>query len=259
MKKVALLSTIFATASFVFASQTFADENKIVSNLKPVENIQSESKDLKFTPSFDLHKVVPESYFEEFKGKFQSVNEVLDAAGISNNSDISDGVVVRQMKDASNDAIQIDSVDEFAAFIFYQKDQSEIVHRTKIDLSDVTYKREVSNKAGIEQYSNSTIMSFKSVIHDAKYYWVRGYINVVRNPKNFGSIESVTANSQLEGVHAFTKWSPLDPVISNDDWSGTVLFTGSIEIGVNVGGNINATISVPVSATVEFTVPCTNF
>lgn len=259
MKKITLLSTIFTTASFIFASQAFADEVKPVNNLKAVENVKLESKDSKFASLYDLHKVVPESYFKEYKGKFQTINEVLEAAGISNNSDINDGIVVRQTKDASNEAIKIDTVDEFAAFIFYQKDQSEIVHRSKVDLSDVTYREGISTKGAIEQNSKSTIMSFKSVIHDAKYYWVRGYINVVRDPNNFGSIKSVNANSQLEGVHAFTVWSPSSPVITNDDWSGTVLFSGSLDIGVAAGGSFNMTVSVPVSATVEFSVPCTDF
>lgn len=174
----------------------------------------SESKDIKSpNQSLSVKDIVDPSYLTKYAGKYKTYEEVQKAAGI-------EGSLTKapQKEITSQSLLKINSVDEYAAYVFYSLDQS-----------GKEVSEEISDKVTPKALENWDIM-----IYDGKVFSIVGYADV---KVNLCTITNVSAYSKLNGFAPVTQWIP-DPVTISrpDKYTAKIFYSGTQRTGVEVGG-----------------------
>lgn len=131
------------------------------------------------------HSFVPEEYFLEYKGKFSSYEEAAKAAGFS---------LEGKSYTSENGTIDIQSVDEFAATLFYINDTV-----TSSLTSSVT-----SSSTSGSALANSNVIHEKTW-NDQGISWMKAYVYATYDSNN-KIVGTPTTGSGLYGFHPGNSW-----------------------------------------------------
>ncbi|QDY81942.1 hypothetical protein FQU75_00215 [Paenibacillus polymyxa] len=204
--------SFFASASF--ASSASKTENNIV----------------------DVHDVVPQEYFDKYKGVYKSKEEVLNAFGLESKSKQS--LTTQEINNADDaPALKADTVDEMAAiaaYIYGPPTNESSIDSTIINPSDIKeVGEEVGEKAGTQEQSvtpqaTTATKNFEVNLYEFDIYTVKGYVTL-RYDSSTGYITSTTATSSLIGASALASWSPDSPIIdSSYKYKRTITWNGTL-------------------------------
>ncbi|MMZ53659.1 hypothetical protein D1872_154580 [compost metagenome] len=198
-------------SSVSFASSTSNTENNIV----------------------DVHNVVPQEYFDKYKGVYKSKEEVLNAFGLESQSKQSLSVQGIDTADKPP-ALNADTVDEMAAiaaYIYGPPTNESSKDSTIINPSDI---KEVGEKADFQEQSITpqaiATKNFEVMLYEfgGGIYTVKGYVDL-KYESSTGFITQTTATSSLVGAAAFATWSPESPIIeSSSKYKRTITWNGTL-------------------------------
>ncbi|WPP41801.1 hypothetical protein SK066_02220 [Paenibacillus hunanensis] len=170
---------------------------------------------------YTVKDIVSPEYLEKYKGKYSSYEEVQEAAGFENSL----APIEENQKEEfeSRPFLKINSVDEYAAYLFYAKDQN--------NQNEINYVSEDDIKP-----KYSAMENWSTIIHDGGIpYKIVGYADVLVNKC---TITNVSAYSKIVGFVPLTQWLPDTPSISRpNNYTATIRYSGTQVTGVNVGGN----------------------
>jgi hypothetical protein len=179
----------------------------------------------------DVHDVVPQEYFDKYKGVYKSKEEVLNAFGLESQSKQS--LSAQEINTADKaPALKADTVDEMAALAayIYGPPTKSSIDSTNIDPSNI---KEVGEKTDIQEQSVTpqaitATKNFEVNLYEFEIYTVKGYVTL-RYDSSTGYITSTTATSSLIGASALASWSPDSPIIDASykykriiTWNGTL-------------------------------------
>ncbi|ALP36509.1 hypothetical protein ASL14_10400 [Paenibacillus sp. IHB B 3084] len=183
----------------------------------------------------DVHDVVPQEYFDKYKGIYKSKEEVLNAFGLESQSKQS--LSAQGVDTAETDktpALKANTVDEMAAiaaYIYGPPTNESSKDSTIINPNDIT---EVGEKTDIQGQSitpqATATKKFEVILYELAggVYTVKGYVDL-KYDSSTGFITQTTATSSLIGATAFAIWSPDSPIIdSSAKYKRTITWNGTL-------------------------------
>lgn len=134
------------------------------------------------------HSFVPEEYFLEYKGKFSSYEEAAKAAGFS---------LEKKSYTSENGTIDVQSVDEFAATLFYINDTASTSRltpsSTKVSRSALTA-------------SDTYNVTHEETWNDAGIWWMKAYVYATYDRSTSKIVGTPQTGSGLYGIHPGNSW-----------------------------------------------------
>lgn len=169
-----------------------------------------------------LQSVVPSTYLMQYKGKFQTFDQVYAAFEQKVRP------MTNEEKTKGEYAFSAQTPDELAALLAFLKDQRQSVLNRKVEIQNGA----MSTLANWELITET----FEETIYDNSIYWIKGYVTIDYVPR-VGEITKTTARSALLGVTFGHTWKPDTPRITVlSKVKRKVIFAGTLTTNIFVGG-----------------------
>ncbi|BCG56800.1 hypothetical protein [Paenibacillus sp. URB8-2] len=142
-----------------------------------------------------VHDIVPKSYFKTYAGKFDSVDELKKAAGYDTNTSKASANLSTNVE--PNKSIKVDSLDEYAALLYYYNDLATNAQNNPVEVETNT----VSTLAS----SNDYWTTYSKKWNDNGLSWMYSYVTVHFVDGKINS-DPATTDSALLGFHPGNSW-----------------------------------------------------
>lgn len=171
--------------------------------------------------------IVESEYLTKYTNKFKTYEEVRKSAGFTLDGTI-DAETINNSTGEGHKGIKVNNVDEYAALLFYLKDQDGQTQTVKLN-------GPVKPKPGV--VTPFATKTFEKVVASALTQTVMGYVTVTYDN---GKISKAVTSSELIGFHPMNTWkhnsdrSYVD--LNSKKTGGTAYIEGTLSLVVLIEG-----------------------
>jgi len=153
--------------------------------------------------TIDVKNIVPEEYILKYQNKFSSLEEVRKAAGYDNQN-----ATTTQLPTESDEYIKVDSVDEYAALLFYYNDLFEAA--TSSESVATANAQRNSNLIQPASTYDTYYITHESTFNDTYIAWNKAYVIAEYKFSDDKIVGTPVADSQYFGFTPGTSWTHND-------------------------------------------------
>lgn len=170
-----------------------------------------------------VRDIVPPEYFTKYAGKFSSAAEVERATGFSAAAPTQE---VNNLRSSNNEAIIVNSLDEYAALLNYFNDLTAPQNATVVETQKTNPVQTFAD------YDTREVI-YEKTWNDQKVSWMKAYVIAQVSNKDNKIIGTPKTDSGLYGFHPGTSW------VHNDKKSHAVVNSDRTGGYANIYGDLS--------------------
>lgn len=148
--------------------------------------------------TLDVHDIVPKEYFKKYSNKFTSKEEVLEASGFSDNTvNTSNTLTKGSSSQTPIEYIKVDSIDEYAALLFYYNELTDSVNEENIQTNNVIQKNDNTINSTYDHYYYTHEVTY----NDIGISWMKAFVITKRDSNTRKIIGDPVTDSGLYGFN----------------------------------------------------------